>query len=74
MNRTYYRSESTILVRSGEPMARVSPVGGCSVLGADLAERWATHISHLDSDDANSFAEDVEASRNGLEMPEGKWD
>ena len=55
-------------------MARVSPVGGCSVLGADLAERWATHISHLDSDDANSFAEDVDASRNGLEMPEGKWD
>lgn len=55
-------------------MARVSPVGGCSVLWADLTERWATHISHLDSDDANSFAEDVEASRNGLEMPEGKWD
>lgn len=73
VNRTYYRGESTMLVRSGEPVARVVPVGGASLLGRDWLGRWESR-PRLDPDDADEFAATLEASRAKLEAPEVGWD
>lgn len=73
VNRTYYRGESTMLVRSGEPVARVVPVGGASLLGRDWIGRWKS-MPRLDSDDAEAFAATLQASRAKLELPEVGWD
>jgi antitoxin (DNA-binding transcriptional repressor) of toxin-antitoxin stability system len=73
VNRTYYRGESTVLFRSGEAVAKLVPVGGCSVLGKDVAMRWKK-MRHLDTEEAADFASDVEAAKEVLEMPEPAWD
>ena len=73
VNRTYYRGESTMLVRSGEPVAKIVPVGGASLLGRDWVSRWLA-LPHLDREDADGFARDLDAAREKLAMPEVGWD
>lgn len=73
VNRTYYKGESTILIRSGEPVARMIPIGGSSVLGSDFASKWS-EMTHMDPDDADDFAESIETSRKNLKMPAPAWD
>jgi prevent-host-death family protein len=73
VNRTYYRGESTVLVRSGEPVAMVVPVGGASVTGRDWLSRWRL-MPHLDLEDADDFAACIESARENLAPPESPWD
>lgn len=73
LNRTYYKGESTILLRSGEPIAKIVPVGGSSILGRDFAAKWKG-MRHLDPEDADDFARMVEKSKAEIEMPENPWD
>lgn len=73
VNRTYYRGESTVLVRSGEPVAMVVPVGGISVTGRDWISRWKS-FPHLDSAEADEFGKDVERSRENLAPVVSPWD
>ena len=73
VNRTYYRGESTILVRSGEPVAMVVPVGGASVTGRDLAKLWKS-FPHLDEQEADDFGQDVEEARKNLAPVTSPWD
>ena len=73
VNRTYYRGESTVLLRSGEPVAMVVPVGGASVTGRDWLSRWRM-IPHLDVEDADDFAGDLESARGNLPHPKSPWD
>ena len=73
VNRTYYRGESTILLRSGEPVAKIVPVGGASLLGRDWLGKWAS-MPHLDREDADQFASELDESRSELKPPEIRWD
>ncbi len=73
VNRTYYKGESTLLLRSGEPVARIVPVGGSSLLGCDLAVKWR-EMDHLELKEADEFAEAIEDARGNLVMPESAWD
>ncbi len=72
VNRTYYRGESTVLIRSGEPVAMVVPVGGASVLARDWLSRWRL-MPHLDLEDADDFAACIEGARGNLPPPKSPW-
>ena len=73
VNRSYYKGESTILLRGGDAVARIAPVSGSSVLGRDLAARWRG-MNHLSPKEAEKFAEEIEEARAELKMPESAWD
>ncbi len=73
VSRSYYKGESTILVKSGEPVAKIVPIGGSSNLGRDLAARWR-EMSHLSKEDTAAFACDIASARDELLMPDSKWD
>ena len=73
VNRTYYRGESTILVRSGEVVAKIVPAGDASLLGRDWLTRWRS-IPHLTADDADDFATTLEEAREHLGTPQSPWD
>lgn len=73
VNRTFYRGESTVLTRSGEPVAMVVPVGGSSVTGRDWLSKWRS-LPHLDPEDAEDFAREIEESRGNLLPPTSPWD
>jgi len=61
------------LVRSGEPVAMVVPVGGESVTGRDWIARWKS-FPHLDCEDAEAFADDIADARENLAAPVSPWD
>lgn len=73
VNRTYYRGETTVLIRSGEPVAMVVPVGGVSVTGRDWLSKWRL-MPHLDEKDAEEFATDLTNARRNLTPVESPWD
>jgi antitoxin (DNA-binding transcriptional repressor) of toxin-antitoxin stability system len=73
LNRTYYRGESTVLLRSGEPVAMVVPVGGSVVTGRDWLPRWRS-MPHLKVEDADNFAATIESARENLIPPKSPWD
>lgn len=73
VNRTYYRGESTVLVRSGEPVAMVVPVGGASVTGRDWLSKWR-EMPRLGVEDADDFAACIESARDSLLQPKSPWD
>jgi len=73
VNRAYYRGESTLLMRSGEPVARIVPVVPDVLLGAELAARWEKY-PHLSTEEGDAFAEDLAASRRQLQSPSDPWE
>jgi antitoxin (DNA-binding transcriptional repressor) of toxin-antitoxin stability system len=73
VNRTYYKGESTVLLRSGEAVAMLVPAGGSSQLGRDFATKWR-RLRHLDADDAEDFGKSIEEARANLPMPTSPWD
>ena len=68
IDRTYYRHEVTLLVRSGMPVARVVPVVPTAVTGRTLAERLH-ELGHLTREEAGELQKDIEASRAKLNRP-----
>ena len=73
VNRTYYRGESTVLVKSGEPVAMIVPISGVSVTGMGWLARWRA-MPHLECEDADDFAASIESARENLSPPESPWD
>lgn len=73
VNRTYYRGESTVLIRSGEPVAMMVPVGGVGVTGRDWLSRWHS-MPRLEVEDADDFASCIESARENLAPPVSPWD
>jgi len=73
VNRAYVRGESTILIRSGEPVAMVVPVGTASVTGRDWIAKWRS-IPHLDPEEVAEFAETLEEARSNLLPVTSPWD
>ncbi len=74
VNCAYYKGETTILLRSGQPVAKISPVGPMGCTGAWLADRLSM-VSHLSAEGADAFADDVEVGRSELNTPPSpSWD
>ena len=74
VNRAYFKGETTILLRAGQPVARITPIGPPDCTGAALADRLGL-IRHLAAAEAAPFARDVEAARRELNTPAGRsWD
>ncbi len=73
INRTRYRGETTLLVKAGEPVAVVGPVGGAIVNGGEFAARWRL-MPHLDEKEASEFAEAVESAKRALPATTSPWD
>lgn len=73
VNRTYYRGESTVLVRGGEPVAKVVPLVAERVQAKDWLARW-NEMPHLMSEEAESFGLSIESARKNLMNPSSPWD
>lgn len=73
VERAFTRGESTLVLRSGVPIARIVPLSRTVLLGRDLSELW-TKISHLTREDAERFDNEWKEARSKLRMPDSKWD
>jgi len=74
VNRAYYRGETTVLLRSGQPVAKITPIGPAECTGSQLAHRLNT-MHHLSSKEAEAFADDLEAARMELnQWPSPAWE
>jgi antitoxin (DNA-binding transcriptional repressor) of toxin-antitoxin stability system len=73
VNRTWYRGETTTLVKGGEPVAVVGPIGGGVMTGRDWVARWV-RMPHLGADDAAEFEAGLSAARAKLGAPSSPWD
>jgi len=73
VDRSYQHGESTMLLRSGEPVAMVVPVEVKDITGKELAKRWKT-MPHLDPEDAEAFGKEIEDARKNLLPLKSQWD
>jgi len=67
------KRESAILMREGRAVATLNPVPGPAPTSAELADRWAK-LDKLPLDEANAFADDLEAARRHLPPLKSAWD
>ena len=73
VDRSYEHGESTMLLRSGEPVAMVVPVEEKGVTGREWLKMWKK-MPHLDPEEAEAFGKDIEEARNNLLPLKSKWD
>ncbi|MCB1086341.1 MAG: hypothetical protein KDM63_04800 [Verrucomicrobiae bacterium] len=73
VDRASKNGESTLLIRSGQTVARIVPVEEIGCSGSDFAARWRG-VRHLDSQDAEDFAAEVEKDRTEFQLPPSAWD
>lgn len=72
LNRVAYKGESFIITRGKKPIAELRPTQPI-LRGKDIREVWA-RIPHLDPEEAEAFAKDVEeAQRWGNQTPVDRW-
>ena len=67
------KRESAVLMREGKAVATLNPVPGPALTSAELAERWSK-LDKLPPDEANAFADDIEAARRNLPPLKSAWD
>ncbi len=68
INRAFYRGESSLLLRAGQPVASLVPAAPGAITGKELAEIWDS-LPHLSQDEADEFAKDVEEAREAMNQP-----
>jgi len=73
IERVEKRQESAVLVRDGQPVARLVPFCKPAATGEELAERWS-RLDRLPSEEAAAFAEDLEKARQSLPALKSAWD
>ena len=73
VNRTYYRGESTVLVRGGEAVARVVPLLAERIQAKDWLARW-NDMPHLMCENADDFGLGIDTARKNLIHPTSPWD
>lgn len=64
VNRVAYRGESFILTKGNKPVAEIRPLQSNAKL-SDLAKMFES-MPHLDPDDVEQFAKDIEDARNEM--------
>ena len=72
VSRVHYQGESTLLVKGGRPMVKLTPVRR-PVTGRDLAATWPG-LRHMAPAEAETFSRDIEGARNKLPPLLSKWD
>ncbi len=72
ISRTFYRHETTVLIKGGRPVARIVPVASATVTARELATLWPT-LPHLVPSDADAFAHELESATRSLPAPRDPW-
>jgi antitoxin (DNA-binding transcriptional repressor) of toxin-antitoxin stability system len=72
VSRVHYQGESTLLVKGGRPMVKMTAARRVKT-GRHLAAFWPD-LPHLNRKDAESFGRDIEAARRNLPALKSKWD
>ena len=72
ISRTFYRHETTVLLKGGKPVARIVPVASATVTGRQLASLW-DDLPHLDASDADTLAHELESASRSLPAPRDPW-
>jgi prevent-host-death family protein len=71
VNRVHYQNATFVLVKNGEPFARLVPDNERVCGGRDLAEALAG--TELPKDEARAWRHDLRAARKRLKPPADKW-
>ena len=71
VNRVHYQNATFVLLKNGEPFARLVPDGEKVCVGHDLAEILAK--TKLPENEARAWHRDLEAARKTLKRPTYKW-
>ena len=73
VDRVHTRGEAAVLLRSGQPVARIVPVAASALKTEDLIaflRRW--RVEHPEPDE--QFAEAIQESRNTVQPPHDPWE
>ncbi|HXC86250.1 MAG TPA: hypothetical protein VNU23_00610 [Candidatus Cybelea sp.] len=71
VNRAQYQNVTFVLLKNGEPFARLVPDSEKVCVGRDLAEALAE--LDLPENEAKAWRRDLEAARKTLNIPSDKW-
>lgn len=71
VNRAHYQNVTFVLLKNGEPFARLTPDGERVCVGRDFAEALAT--ADLPENEAKAWHHDLQAARKALKSPANKW-
>lgn len=71
INRVHYQNVSFVLLKNGQPFARLVPDREKVCGGRDLAEALAK--TGLSENEARAWRRDLRASRKRLKAPADKW-
>jgi prevent-host-death family protein len=71
VNRAHYQNVTFVLLKNGEPVARLVPDNEKVCVGSDLAEALAK--TDLPENEARAWHHDLEAARKRLKAPADKW-
>jgi antitoxin (DNA-binding transcriptional repressor) of toxin-antitoxin stability system len=71
VNRAHYQDTTFVLLKNGEPMARIVPAGKKACTGPKLAE--ALGAVDLSPEEARSWYKDLQAARKMLKPPTDRW-
>jgi prevent-host-death family protein len=72
VSRVHYQGESTLLVKGGRPMVKITAARRAKT-GRQLAALWPD-LPHLNKKDAESFGRDIDEARGKLPALKSKWD
>ncbi len=71
VNRAHYQNVTFVLLKNGEPVARLVPDNEKVCVGRDLAE--ALTKTDLPVNEARAWHRELTAGRNRLKAPADKW-
>jgi antitoxin (DNA-binding transcriptional repressor) of toxin-antitoxin stability system len=71
VNRAHYQDVTFILLKNGEPMARIVPDGKKRLTGEELAKALAE--VDLSEEEARAWSKDLRAARKSLKPSRDKW-
>jgi antitoxin (DNA-binding transcriptional repressor) of toxin-antitoxin stability system len=71
VNRVHYQNATFVLLKNGEPFARLVPGNEKVCGGRELAEILAN--VELPEDEAKAWRRDLQAARKTLKPPTNKW-
>jgi prevent-host-death family protein len=73
VNRARYRSESTLLVKNGVPVARIVPAAVPRTTREQLLAWWRSH-PRLETRGAAGFEKAIARARKRIESPRNPWE
>lgn len=71
VNRVHYQNMTFVLLKNGEPVARLGPEDEKVCFGRDLAESLAK--TELQASEAKAWHRELHSSRRRLKAPANKW-